>query len=1118
MKKLALLIIATFFVFTAYSAFLKNVPVDLKQPDGSASYTISLSKIIRTAMEAVNSFEDYREFPATISSGDQKYPIQQLLKVYADAILAINENGDSIFTINNNIEPPSDLYIKIELDSAVYENPMLKSEYLSLCSQLQQELSGSIQLPNLIDLRNSQIRTVELVYLLASVIRYYHFYNQLPALAQIMITPKGIVPWELSQNKRIYTSMNSGSKYLATNNMYNVGKYETYKIGKKIIGNETNPYNAGKRLFDHVIDRWMNKAGYYLWIKPFGEPDYAYSNYRFNRSNSASQQDKINMLIRSVGLPCTDNRMYDDNSNKWINIDVHKPFGDEPYGFDETQKSWDYARPLEKESLLVNKIKDIISNNNNSDIQEKYIWINSSDVSSYGADYILTKCKSAGINNIILTIKSSHGNLYYPSNYNIGDYTYYMVPIFKFDAITPLTSKAECYGIKIFPAINILHDDIMSRAGRVDPQFGPLKEGWWYQYFVDETNLDKYLNETAISPCIESYKNQIIKYLKELTYLPGVSGIVLSSLYMETQKYKTNTPADYKNVPDGNPNCNCCWNDSLWQSKLLQKYAIDLISAIKSENKNTKVILSSFPIVFSPELDFEGMQDKELMKNLADAYLLPVGYTQWLIPEIMAANENPPKNPDPFLLEDYIKKVSLGAEKPIIVSLPVKDEWIYTPDFYTGLSKKMIRSGASSVCFHDFNSLDGEWGPTFDAFQYNTISSLNFKTNIENKHPVLEADEYNIDFGKINIGESKVRKLRISNIGQGSLVINGLAFSDSAFSSIPIIKNLTIKSFDNKIIDIYFTPKKNGILSVKLLIKTDFDSILVNLYGEGLLEQVNKSPIANAGSNQTVNEGATVILDGSNSSDPDNNTLIYKWTYITSQDIQNLPNSPEAFIKYSPNGLETKIVKEKEGTKAFLTLSASDDKSHVFTFSDKNLQFIVVSFSKAEGSKSIQFPAPAIGSYEFVVDGTEKGTLVIESILSSTTVANPTFIAPEVKNDSILTFSLLVNDGMANSTPATVKVTVLNVIKVGVSTLDSQFFKVFPNPTTGIVNLEFTQSTGNKTDISVSSMVGVEIFRKEITDAAKFQIDLSNQASGIYMLKVISGNQQYISKIVVRKE
>ena len=104
-------------------------------------------------------------------------------------------------------------------------------------------------------------------------------------------------------------------------------------------------------------------------------------------------------------------------------------------------------------------------------------------------------------------------------------------------------------------------------------------------------------------------------------------------------------------------------------------------------------------------------------------------------------------------------------------------------------------------------------------------------------------------------------------------------------------------------------------------------------------------------------------------------------------------------------------------------------------------------------------------------------------------------------------------DGVVSTLAITV-----NPLPVGVSNFSSPFFKVYPNPTTGIVNLELTGRTDHKTEVSVSSLVGSEIFRKEINDATKFQIDLSNQVNGIYMLKVLSGNQQYISKIVVGKE
>ena len=44
------------------------------------------------------------------------------------------------------------------------------------------------------------------------------------------------------------------------------------------------------------------------------------------------------------------------------------------------------------------------------------------------------------------------------------------------------------------------------------------------------------------------------------------------------------------------------------------------------------------------------------------------------------------------------------------------------------------------------------------------------------------------------------------------------------------------------------------------------------------VKNVNNPPVADAGLDQTINEGATVSLDGSGSSDFDGNTLTYKWS------------------------------------------------------------------------------------------------------------------------------------------------------------------------------------------------------------------------------------------------
>lgn len=281
------------------------------------------------------------------------------------------------------------------------------------------------------------------------------------------------------------------------------------------------------------------------------------------------------------------------------------------------------------------------------------------------------------------------------------------------------------------------------------------------------------------------------------------------------------------------------------------------------------------------------------------------------------------------------------------------------------------------------------------------------------------------------------------------------------------------------------------------------------------VQNVNKAPVANAGPDQSVNEGATVSLDGSASSDPDGTPLTYKWTV--------------------PAGITLSSTTAAKPT--FTAPEVTQDTPYTFSLIVYNGTFYSPLDQVVITVLNVNKPPVAIAGVDQTVnegatvsldgsassdpDGnllTYKWTAPEGITLSSTTSVNPTFTAPEVKKDSIVNFSLLVNDRIVNSLPATVKVTVLNVIKVGISSLDAPFFKIYPNPTTGIVTIEIIGGAGKKTEVVVMSLVDSEIFRKEIGDATKFQIDLSDQISGVYLLKISNENRRYISKIVVSKQ
>ncbi len=281
------------------------------------------------------------------------------------------------------------------------------------------------------------------------------------------------------------------------------------------------------------------------------------------------------------------------------------------------------------------------------------------------------------------------------------------------------------------------------------------------------------------------------------------------------------------------------------------------------------------------------------------------------------------------------------------------------------------------------------------------------------------------------------------------------------------------------------------------------------------VKNVNKAPVANAGVDQSINEGSFVTLDGSASSDPDGNPLTYKWTAHAGITLSSLTAQKPTFTA-------PEVTKDTQFTFSLVVNDGTiDSPADQVVLTVKQVNKAPVANAGFDQSVNEGTTVTLDASASSDPDGTPltyKWTAPTGITLNSLTAQKPTFIALEVIQDTSYTFSLVVNDGTVDSPPVTVKVTVLNVVKVGISTVDTHLFKVYPNPTTGTLTVEFTQNPIKKTEISISNMVGAVVFRKEIADVAKVQIDLSNQVSGVYLLKIVKDNQQYFSKITLEKQ
>nr|WP_315247071.1 sugar-binding protein [uncultured Flavobacterium sp.] len=114
------------------------------------------------------------------------------------------------------------------------------------------------------------------------------------------------------------------------------------------------------------------------------------------------------------------------------------------------------------------------------------------------------------------------------------------------------------------------------------------------------------------------------------------------------------------------------------------------------------------------------------------------------------------------------------------------------------------------------------------------------------------------------------------------------------------------------------------------------------------------------------------------------------------------------------------------------------------------------------------------------------GTAVLQGVISTSRIGkNPQ------NNQEVLVYSTNETDSNSNSLSE---------------------FKVFPNPTTGIINIDTLQNT----TVQVYDFTGKKVLEKQIT-VTNNQIDISNQIAGIYLLKLSAEDGQYKTVKVVKQ-
>jgi len=196
------------------------------------------------------------------------------------------------------------------------------------------------------------------------------------------------------------------------------------------------------------------------------------------------------------------------------------------------------------------------------------------------------------------------------------------------------------------------------------------------------------------------------------------------------------------------------------------------------------------------------------------------------------------------------------------------------------------------------------------------------------------------------------------------------------------------------------------------------------------LQVDNHAPVADAGESRTVEEGEVVTLDGRGSSDADGDVLTYRWIapagIVLSSSVAVQPTFTAPAVDQSTDYTFTLIVSDgitdSAPSAVSITVMPAASVNHAPVADAGESRTVeegeVVTL---DGRGSSDADGDAL-TYRWIAPG--------GIVLSSSVAVQPAFTAPAVDQSTDYTFTLIVSDGITDSAPSAVSITVMPAASV----------------------------------------------------------------------------------------